>query len=165
MFGRTTQFLTDTHILRLLMDLLGNSKTSLTAIVIVDIRAVMLFYALNILSATYSIPSYIYEATRIDGANGKQQFFSATLPLITSSVRTLGLLIRIRMSNTFDVIYMMTQDGPTNSSSIMTNFIYQDAFQFNNRGYLTAINVVSLLILSIFAALYMSSKGEDTRCE
>ena len=87
------------------------------------------------------------------------------MPLITSSVRTLGLLIGIWAFNTFDVIYMMTQGGPANSSSIMVNFIYQNAFQFNNRGYSAAISVVSFLILSVFAVLYVNSKGEDTRYE
>ena len=158
MFGHITQFLMDTHILGLPMDFLGNSKTSLIAVMIVNIWAVAL-------STMYSIPSYIYEAARIDGANGRQQFFSITLPLITSSVRTLGLLIGIWAFNTFDVIYMMTQGGPANSSSIMVNFIYQNAFQFNNRGYSAAISVVSFLILSVFAVLYVNSKGEDTRYE
>ena len=106
-----------------------------------------------------------YEAARIDGAGAWQQFWSITLPLITSSVRTLGLLIGIWAFNTFDVIYMMTQGGPANSSSIMVNFIYQNAFQFNNRGYSAAISVVSFLILSVFAVLYVNSKGEDTRYE
>ncbi|WP_227161910.1 carbohydrate ABC transporter permease [Enterocloster citroniae] len=165
MFGHITQFLMDTHILGLPMDFLGNSKTSLIAVMIVNIWAVAPFCALNILSTMYSIPSYIYEAARIDGANGRQQFFSITLPLITSSVRTLGLLIGIWAFNTFDVIYMMTQGGPANSSSIMVNFIYQNAFQFNNRGYSAAISVVSFLILSVFAVLYVNSKGEDTRYE
>ena len=111
------------------------------------------------------IPEEMLEAARIDGANAWQQFWSITLPLITSSVRTLGLLIGIWAFNTFDVIYMMTQGGPANSSSIMVNFIYQNAFQFNNRGYSAAISVVSFLILSVFAVLYVNSKGEDTRYE
>lgn len=165
MFGHITQFLIDSHIMGTRLDFLGNSKTSLIAVMIVNIWAVAPFCALNILSTMYSIPSYIYEAARIDGASGWQQFWSITLPLITSSVRTLGLLIGIWAFNTFDVIYMMTQGGPANSSSIMVNFIYQNAFQFNNRGYSAAISVVSFLILSVFAVLYVNSKGEDTRYE
>jgi ABC-type sugar transport system permease subunit len=165
MFGHITQFLMDTHILKIPMDYLGNTKTSLIAVMIVNIWAVAPFCALNILSTMYSIPTYIFEAARIDGANGIQQFFSITLPLIASSVRTLGLLIGIWAFNTFDVIYMMTQGGPANSSSIMVNFIYQNAFQFNNRGYSAAISVVSFVILSVFAVLYVNSKEEDTRYE
>ncbi len=165
MFGHITGFLMDLNILDRPTDFLGNSKTALIAVMIVNIWAVAPFCALNILSTMYSIPSYIYEAARIDGANGIQQFRSITFPLITSSMRTLGLLIGIWAFNTFDVIYMMTQGGPANSSSIMVNFIYQNAFQFNNRGYSAAISVVSFLILSVFAVFYINSKGEDTRYE
>ena len=68
MFGHITQFLMDTHILGLPVDFLGNSKTSLIAVMIVNIWAVAPFCALNILSTMYSIPSYIYEAARIDRA-------------------------------------------------------------------------------------------------
>lgn len=165
MFGHITQFLMDTRILGKPVDFLGNTKTSLLAVMIVNIWAVAPFCALNILSTMYSIPKYIYEASKIDGANGWQQFRHITFPLITSSMRTLGLLIGIWAFNTFDVIYMMTQGGPANSSSIMVNFIYQNAFQFNNRGYSAAISVVSFLILSVFAVMYVNSKEEDTRYE
>ena len=116
------------------VDFLGNTQTSLIAVMVVNIWAVAPFCALNILSSMYAIPTYIYEAARIDGAGGIQQFFKITLPLIASSVRTLGLLIGIWAFNTFDVIYMMTTGGPANSSSIMVNFIYQHAFQFKQPG-------------------------------
>jgi len=165
MFGHIIQFLRDLHILDRPGDFLGNTRTSLIAVMIVNIWAVTPFCALNILSTMYSIPTYIYEAAKIDGASGMQQFFFITFPLITSSLRTLGLLIGIWAFNTFDVIYMVTQGGPANSSSIMVNFIYQNAFQFNNRGYSAAISVVSFLILSVFAVVYINSKGEDTRYE
>lgn len=165
MFGHLTQLLRDLNILDKPVDFLGNTKTSLIAVMIVNIWAVAPFCALNILSTMYSIPSYIYEAAKIDGANNVHQFWSITLPMITSSVKTLAILIGIWAFNTFDVIFMMTQGGPANSSSIMVNFIYQNAFQFNNRGYSAAISVVSFLVLSVFALLYVNSKGEDTRYE
>lgn len=165
MFGHISQFLIDTHILDGRIDFLGNTKTSLIAVMIVNIWAVAPFCALNILSTMYSIPNYIYEAARIDGAGKWRQFWDITLPIITSSLKTLGLLIGIWAFNTFDVIFMMTQGGPANSSSIMVNFIYQNAFQFNNRGYSAAISIVSFIVLSIFAILYVNSKGDDTRYE
>ncbi len=165
MFGHISQFLIDTHILDGRVDFLGNTKTSLIAVMVVNIWAVTPFCALNILSTMYSIPSYIYEAARIDGAGKWRQFWDITLPIIKSSLKTLGLLIGIWAFNTFDVIFMMTQGGPANSSSIMVNFIYQNAFQFNNRGYSAAISIVSFIILSVFAILYVNSKGDDTRYE
>lgn len=165
MFGHIGQILRDLHITDQAVNFLGNTQTSLLAVMIVNVWAVAPFCALNILSTLYSIPGYVYEAAKIDGANGIQQFFQITMPLIGSSVRTLGLLIGIWAFNTFDVIYMMTQGGPANSSSIMVNFIYLNAFQFNNRGYSAAISVVSFVILSVFAVLYVRSKEDDVSYE
>lgn len=165
-FGHLTQILRNLNIINQPLDFLGNTKTSLIAVMVVNIWAVAPFCALNILSAMYSIPTYIYEAAKIDGASNARQFWSITLPLITSSVKTLGILIGIWAFNTFDVIFMITQGGPANSSSIMVNFIYQNAFQFNNRGYSAAISVISFIILSVFAILYINStKGEKTSYE
>ena len=67
--------------------------------------------------------------------------------------------------NSFDVIYMMTTGGPANSSSILVNYIYQNAFEFNNRGYSAAISIVSFVLLSIFAVLYVRSKQKEVSYE
>jgi ABC-type sugar transport system permease subunit len=165
MFGQIGQFLRDVGITNQAVNFLGNTKTSLIAIMIVNIWAVAPFCALNILSALYSIPKYIYEASSIDGANAWQRFWGITFPLITPTLRTLGILIGIWAFNSFDVIYMMTQGGPANSSSILVNAVYENAFLFNNRGYSAAISVVCFVLLSIFAILYVRAKENEVTYE
>ena len=132
---------------------------------IVNVWAVAPFCALNILASLYAIPSYVFEAADIDGAGPVRKFFSITLPLVISDVRTLALLIGIWAFNSFDVIYMMTTGGPANSSSILVNLVYQNAFEFNNRGYASAISIICFLILSVFAVLYVQAKGKDVSYE
>lgn len=164
-FGHIGQLLRDLHITDQAINFLGDTSTSLLAVMIVNIWAVAPFCALNILATMYSIPTYIFEAADIDGANGFQRFFKITLPLLFSSVRTLGILIGIWAFNSFDVIYMMTEGGPANSSAILVNSVYENAFQFNNRGYSAAISVVSFIILSVFAFLYIRTKEGDVSYE
>ncbi len=164
-FGHIGDILTRLGLISEPLNFLGNTKTSLLAVMIVNVWAVAPFCALNILSTLYSIPTYIYEAAKIDGANSIQAFFKITLPLIASSMRTLGLLVGIWAFNSFDVIFMMTQGGPANSSSILVSNIYQNAFQFNNRPYSAAVSVVCFVILSIFALLYVRSKEGDVSYE
>jgi len=72
MFGHIGQFMRDVGLTDQAVNFLGNTKTSLLAVMIVNVWAVAPFCALNILSALYSIPKYIYEAASIDGANGWQ---------------------------------------------------------------------------------------------
>ncbi len=165
MFGQIGQLMRDLGITTQAVNFLGNTKTSLLAVMIVNVWAVAPFCALNILSTMYSIPRSTYEAASIDGANGWQKFTSITLPLIASSLRTLGLLIGIWAFNSFDVIYMMTQGGPANSSAILVNTVYDNAFRFNNRGYSAAVSVVCFILLSIFAILYVRAKQEEVSYE
>jgi len=165
MFGHIGQFLRDLGITAQAVGFLGNTNTSLIAVMIVNVWAVAPFCALNILSTLYSIPRYIYEAASIDGANAWQRFRCITMPLISSSMRTLGILIGIWAFNSFDVIYMMTQGGPANSSAILVNLIYDNAFRFNNRGYSAAISVVSFVLLSVFAILYVRAKEDEVSYE
>lgn len=164
-FGHISQFLRDCGLLKGEVSFLGSIETSLFAVLIVNVWAVAPFCALNILTTLYSIPSYLYEAASIDGANGFKQFWHVTLPLILKDLRTLALLIAIWAFNSFDVIYMMTTGGPANSSSIFVNLIYQNAFEFNNRGYSSAISVICFILLSILAVFYVRSKSKDVSYE
>lgn len=164
-FGYIGQFLRDIGVLTKEVAFLGSMKTSLIAVMIVNVWATAPFCALNILATLYSIPTYLYEAADIDGANPFQQFFTITLPLIIQDVRTLALLIAIWAFNSFDVIYMMTTGGPANSSSIMVNLIYQNAFEFNNRGYSATISVVCFFLLFVLAIFYVRSKRKDISYE
>ena len=164
-FGHLTQMLTDLGLVARATSFLGNPKTSLVAVMIVNIWACAPFCALNILSSLYSIPTYIYEAADIDGIGPIRKFFQITLPLVAADVRTLALLMGIWGFNSFDVIYMMTGGGPSNSSSILVNYVYENAFQFNNRGYSAAISVICFLLLSVFAVLYVRSKNKEVSYE
>lgn len=164
-FGHIPQYLMDLGIIERASSFLGNPATSLLAVMIVNVWACAPFCALNILSSLYAIPTFVYEAADIDGVGPFRKFFKITLPLVMSDVRTLALLMGIWGFNSFDVIYMMTTGGPANSSSILVNYVYQNAFEFNNRGYSAAISIVCFVLLSIFAVLYVRSKGKEVSYE
>lgn len=164
-FGHIPQYLMDLGLMEKATAFLGSPHTALIAVMIVNVWAFAPFCALNILTSLYSIPTFIYEAADIDGVGPIRKFFKITLPLVISDVRTLALLMGIWGFNAFDVIYMMTSGGPANSSSILVNYVYQNAFEFNNRGYSAAISIICFILLSIFAILYVKSKGKDVSYE
>ena len=164
-FGHIPQYLMDLGLMEKATAFLGSPHTALIAVMIVNVWACAPFCALNILTSLYSIPTFIYEAADIDGVGPIRKFFKITLPLVISNVRTLALLMGIWGFNAFDVIYMMTSGGPANSSSILVNYVYQNAFEFNNRGYSDAISIICFILLSIFAILYVKSKGKDVSYE
>ena len=164
-FGHIPQILLDLGLIDRAVSFLGSPGTSLLPVMLVNIWACAPFCALNILASLYAIPTFVYEAADIDGVGPIRKFFTITLPLILSDVRTLALLMGIWGFNSFDVIYMMTSGGPAISSSILVNYVYQNAFEFNNRGYSAAISIICFVLLSIFAVLYVRSKGKEVSYE
>ena len=143
---------------------LGNTSTAMGSIIFMEMFNIGTAMTI-VLAGLQDVPRDFYEAANLDGATAVQKFFKITFPMISPVVFFNVLMAIIKGLQIFTQPYVMTQGGPANSSSIMVNFIYQNAFQFNNRGYSAAISVVSFLILSVFAVLYVNSKEEDTRYE
>lgn len=134
---------------------LGSGLTALVASVITNIWKTVPFMVLVLLGGLQSLPTEIYESARIDGANSWQCFFNITLPLLMPYVY-IGLLFTTLMTNNvIDIIYILTQGGPGNSTEIMTIYNYRVLFRFMDFGYGSALAVILALITGILIALYV----------
>jgi multiple sugar transport system permease protein len=99
------------------------------------------------LAGLQGIPESLYEAARIDGANGRQQFRSITLPLlmpVTLFVVIIGFIGALQM---FSPVYVMTQGGPLNSTITVTYQMWQTAFRFFRLGYASAMSFLLFLVI------------------
>jgi ABC-type sugar transport system permease subunit len=105
---------------------------------------VVIYYA-----GLQSIDPTLYEAARVDGANGLQQLRSVTVPMlrpVTLLVITLNLLNGIKL---FDVIWVMTEGGPVNASQVLGTYMYRVAFAspgLPDFGYGSALSTVILVL-------------------
>jgi ABC-type sugar transport system permease subunit len=61
----------------------------------------------------------------------------------------------------FDIVYVMTNGGPGNSSLILSLYGYQNAFAYHQRGYGAAIGVISLLVLLLPVTLYIKEVSKS----
>jgi multiple sugar transport system permease protein len=102
------------------------------------------------LAALQSIPTELYDAARVDGANGRRRFRHITWPLLGPTTFLLLILNVIYSLHVFDLIYVMTGGGPGFSTTVLVQYIYQQAFQESQMGYASAIGVVLYLMLLIF---------------
>jgi multiple sugar transport system permease protein len=102
------------------------------------------------LAALQSIPTELYDAARVDGANGRRRFVHITWPLLGPTTFLLLILNVIYSLHVFDLIYVMTGGGPGFSTTVLVQYIYQQAFQESQMGYASAIGVVLYLMLLIF---------------
>ncbi len=113
------------------------------------------FFGIMILAALQSIPNEIMESAQIDGANTMQRYFKITLPYIKPTIITTILLRIIWVFNSPDIIYMMTQGGPNNSSNILSLYVYNQAFLSLDFGYAAAVSNIIVVGLLIFAVIFL----------
>ncbi|HEX3346704.1 MAG TPA: sugar ABC transporter permease [Acetobacteraceae bacterium] len=102
-----------------------------------------------------SMPPDIFEAARIDGASGAQQFRFLTLPLLQPFISIAVVLNVIYVFNSFPIIWVMTQGGPDNGTHILVTYAYELAFRLGRPGPAAAVSIVMLGIVLAFTALYL----------
>jgi len=135
---------------------LASQQTALTSIFLTDTWQWTPFLALIILAALQSQPQDIVEAARLDGAYGWSMFRFVTVPLILP-VTGIGILLRgVDLFKTFDLVYILTQGGPGNSSETLTYFTYVQGFKFFNPSYASAMSFIQLILVTVAAKMFLS---------
>ena len=102
-----------------------------------------------------NIPSTLYEAAEIDGANRIQSFSHITLPLLKSTIEFIVLTSFVTFSQTFTQIDLMTGGGPGKSTYTMVYYLYQEAFSSNRFGRASAIAFVLFAVILFFSLLQL----------
>ena len=134
---------------------LASPQTSLFSIFLTDTWQWTPFLAIVILAAIESQPQELIEAARLDGAHGWSLFRRITLPLILP-VTGIGILLRgVDLFKTFDLVYILTQGGPGNSSETLTFFTYLVGFKFFNPSYASAMSFIQLLVITVAAKTFL----------
>jgi sn-glycerol 3-phosphate transport system permease protein len=123
------------------------------------------FVAILLTAGLQGIPEDLYEAARLDGANGLTQFWKITLPLLSPTLFLVGLLILFRSLTAFGQIHLLTKGGPAESTFVWVYRVYQDAF-FNFRyTYAAAEGLTLFLALLLLAALQFRFFGKKVHYE
>ncbi len=102
------------------------------------------------LAGLANIPKELYEAARVDGANGWVVFRAITLPLLSPTTYFLLVFTVIGSFKAFNHIYIMTAGGPGDTTTTASIFIFKQLFEFNRYGYSAAL---SFLLFSVILIL------------
>ena len=132
-----------------------------TAIWVIIILAVWQFGSsmLIFLSAMKQIPSTLYEAARVDGANSVRSFFRITLPLLTPTIFFNLVMQSINGFTVFAQGQIITNGKPMNSTLFYVLYMYQQSFEFNKAGYASAMGWLLISIMLCFTgALFLTKK-------
>jgi len=118
---------------------------------------VMILY----LAGLQGVDPTLVDASKIDGANAWQSFRHIIIPQLTP-VTIVVIVISITDSvRAFDLVSVMTRGGPFNSSSVLANFMFIEAFNNYKMGYGAAISVVLFLISLVFIIFYMQNIAKE----
>jgi alpha-1,4-digalacturonate transport system permease protein len=126
-------------------------------VVLISVWAQMGFFTLILLAGLQSIPSELYEAASIDGADSWSSFRSITLPLLMPTLMVVLVLSLIRAVQVFDQVFAFTGGGPGTATLYMVQFIYDTGFsnQTKEYGLAAAASVVLGVALLIFTLLQL----------
>ncbi|WP_376760081.1 carbohydrate ABC transporter permease [Archangium violaceum] len=105
------------------------------------------------LGALTSIPAELYEAARVDGASRWQQFTAITLPALKPALVPAIILSVVWTFNQFNVIFLVTEGEPSNSTEILVTQAYKYAFQRYRYGYAAAYSTVIFGILLLYSVV------------
>jgi multiple sugar transport system permease protein len=106
------------------------------------------------LAGLRQIPSDVYEAANIDGANKMQQFIKITVPLLTPVIFFNGIVQTIDAFKAFTPAFIISEGtgGPIDSTLFYTLYLYQEGFAYFRMGYASALAWILLIIIACFTA-------------
>lgn len=128
-------------------EFLGSTSQALISIIVVILWINLGYNMMLFLSSIKEIPNDYYEAARIDGASGLQQFWYITFPLLRGISTFILVITTIASFQVFDQIMVMTGGGPAGSTRVSVLYIFEEAFMQLNMGYASALSVVLFLII------------------
>jgi multiple sugar transport system permease protein len=133
--------------------------SAFSAIIIADVWKTSAFAGLLILAGLQTIPDELYEAARIDGAGAWQRFRTITLPLLKPALLIAMLFRTMDAFRVFDIVYVMTQGGPADSTNVLQFYGYKKIFAEGLMGYGSTISVLVFLITFVIAMFYIKVIG------
>ena len=132
---------------------LGDPHWALPAIMIMTIWGNIGYAVMIYTSSIQGLPEEVYEAARIDGANGVQTFYYLTLHFLSPTTFFLVITTFITSFQVFAQVQIMTRGGPGASSNVLVYYIYTSAFSFYKMGYASALSWILFLILFIITLI------------
>lgn len=105
------------------------------------------------LSGVGNVPPALFEAARLDGANGAQEFLAITLPALRGQIAAALTLTLVSALKTFDLVYITTAGGPGNSTTVPAFEAYNRAFNTGQVGSAAAVAICLTIVIMIVTAL------------
>ncbi len=147
-FGIFNDFLSLVGLGKLAKDWLSTPTVNVWSVVLVNEWMYAGYNMLIFAAGLVAIPKTMYQAAEIDGCDGIRKVWYISIPLCKESFKIFSVLCVTGCLKAFDLIWAMTQGGPSHTSETPATLLYNEAFTFHNFGKSSAIGVI-LLILGV----------------
>ncbi len=137
---------------------LSSVDWALPALIIMSVWSVgggMIIY----LAGLQGIPTALYDAAQVDGANRWQQFWSITLPMMSPVIFYNLIIGMISAFQYFTEAFIMTEGGPADATLFYNLYLYYNAFKYLDMGYASALAWVLFLIVLVLTTLVIRSSA------
>ena len=139
-------------------DILSDPSTAMWGPIIANVWFGVPFFAITLLAALKSIPADLYEAAALDGAGVWQRFTRLTIPFLAPTIAITVMLRTIWIATFADLIFVMTGGGPAGSTNTIATYVYVSAFRAMDKGYASAVAVLLLVLLVLYALVLIGMR-------
>lgn len=119
------------------------------------------YFMVIFLSGLQEIPSELYEAVRIDGANQIQKFFYITVPMVKRTTLFVIIITTMDAIKVFIPSFTMTSGGPNGATNTAVHHIWRQAFRLDQVGPAAAMSTVLFVIIAVITILQFKLSGSD----
>jgi multiple sugar transport system permease protein len=141
------------QLLHIHINWLYDEKYALGVLIFISVWKLIGYNMIIFLSSLTSVSNSLFEASKIDGANSVQTFRHVTVPLLSPTIFFVVIITAISSFQVFDLIYLMTEGGPFNSTNVLVYAIYKNAFEYFNIGKASAIAYVLFAIILVLTLI------------
>ncbi len=120
------------------------------------------YFIIIFIAGLASIPTTLYEAARIDGTSGWQEFWRITLPLLKPTIVLVSIMSMLQCLKTFGIQYLFTQSGaPQAPINVITMNIYNTGIRDHRIGRASAMSIILFIIMLIFTWVQFKTSKSD----
>ncbi len=148
------------HLLHLHINWLYDTNFAMPALIIVSVWKLIGYNMILFLTGLSTINQELLEASKIDGANAYNTFKHVTIPLLSPTIFFVTIITAITSFQVFDLIYVMTQGGPLDSTNVLVYAIYKNAFEYFNVGKASALAYVLFAIIFVLTLVQWKLKNK-----
>ena len=145
------------------VDWLGSTKFALVSIIITDLWQWTPFCYLIMYAGMQGLPLEIYDAVKVDGANGWQTIWKITVPLLKKVFLVAVLFRSIDLFRMFDQIYVLTSGGPGWATETMPFYTYILGFKRFDMDKAAALSFILLLLVTLISMFFVARFGEKEK--